>query len=74
MDRPRKARHRIQGLARLADRVCTLILTKDYADVDIAIQRGKLREHVEREFPDRLELYEMVYESRFDRLIEQFRP
>ena len=67
------ARQRITRLARMADRICTLILTSDYPDVDVAIERAKFREFVEAEFPDRLDLYEMVYESRFDRLVEQFR-
>jgi hypothetical protein len=70
---PDQRRERIGRLARQVDRVCTLILTDDYPDVDVAIERARLRELVEAEFPDRLDLYDMVYESRFDRLIEQFR-
>lgn len=56
-----------------ADEVCRLILTEDYPDVDIAIARGNLREYAEEHFPDRMRLYDMVYESRFNRLVEQFR-
>jgi hypothetical protein len=73
-DRRRAARQRTRRLARLADRICTLIFASDYPDVDIAIERAKLREWVETEFPDKLDLYDLVYESRFDRLIAQFRP
>ena len=72
-DRHLAARQRTARLARMADRICTLILTSDYPDVDVAIERSKFREFVEGEFPDRLALCDMVYESRFDRLIEQFR-
>ena len=65
-----------EGVAELkwrADAVCAMILTPDYPDVDIAIARQRLRELAEEEFPERMTLYEWVYESRFDRLIEQFR-
>ena len=70
MDAPRR---RMNDLRRRADAICRTILTEDYPDVDIAIARQRLREFVEEEFPDRLALFEWVYESRFDRLIEQFR-
>lgn len=60
-------------LQRRADRVCVLILRTDYPDVDIAIARANLRQLAEGLFPDRLDLYDMIYESRFDRLVEQFR-
>ena len=60
-------------LQRQADRVCVLILRTDYPDVDVAIARANLRELAEQLFADRLDLYDMVYEGRFDRLIEQFR-
>jgi hypothetical protein len=56
-----------------ADRLCRMILSSDYPDVDIAIERGRVRELAEALFPDRMDLYEMIYESRFDRLWEQFR-
>jgi hypothetical protein len=59
-------------LRRRADRLCTLILRSDYPEVDIAIERCRLREWCEEAFPDRMDLYDMIYESRFDRLIEQF--
>jgi len=60
-------------LRRRADEICRLILTEDYPDVDVAIAREQLRYYVEEHFADRMELYDMIYESRFDRLIEQFR-
>ncbi|MEE9273755.1 MAG: hypothetical protein V3V62_00410 [bacterium] len=60
-------------IQRGADRICTLILTADYPAVDVAIERARLREECRRLLPDRLALYDMVYESRFDRLWAQFR-
>ena len=50
-----------------------LIVSTDYPLVDIAIERSKLRDDAEQLFPDRMELYDCIYESRFDRLIEQWR-
>jgi hypothetical protein len=60
-------------LAKMADRVCQLIVTSDYADVDVAIEKEKVRARCEELFPDRMELYEMIYESRFQRLWDQWR-
>ncbi len=60
-------------LGEWADRVCRMILSSEYPDVDVAIERGRVRELAESLFPDRMELYEMIYESRFDRLWQQFR-
>ena len=79
--RPRPGRRRdpadpetslMEELKRKADLLCILILRSDYPEVDIAIERARLREWCEATFPDRMDLYDMVYESRFDRLIEQF--
>jgi hypothetical protein len=68
-----RARSKMRQLGRRADRVCRLILTSDYPDVDIAIARARLREACEELFPDRLHLFDLIYESRFDRLWDQFR-
>ena len=67
------SRERMAVLQRAADRICVLILSTDLPEVDILIERKKLRERCEDLFPDRGELYDMIYESRFDRLWEQFR-
>ncbi|MFQ5914496.1 MAG: hypothetical protein ACE5JS_15080 [Nitrospinota bacterium] len=66
-------REAAKHLSRMADRVCSLILLEDYPRIDIEIEKEMVREQCERLFPDRLELYEMIYESRFDRLWTQFR-
>jgi hypothetical protein len=67
------ARQRMTRLRRAVDRVCTLILIADYPEIDIEIEKGKVRELAEELFPGRMDLFEMIYESRFRRLWEQFR-
>ncbi len=58
---------------RMADRVCTLILSSDLPAIDIEIEKNKVRERCLELYPDRESLYDMVYESRFQRLWQQFR-
>ena len=70
MPDPRETMREVQ---RMADRVCTLILSSDLPAIDIEIGKGKVRERCLELYPDREELYEMVYESRFQRLWDQFR-
>ena len=70
LQRDREAARR---LGRMADRLCTLILLEDYPRIDIEIEKERVREECRRLFPDRMDLYEMVYESRFNRLWSQFR-
>lgn len=60
-------------LQRRADRISSLIVASDYPAIDVVIEIRNLREFVESRFPDRVRLFEMVYESRFRRLWEQFR-
>ena len=69
----RAARAKMDLLARLADRVCSLILLEDVPAVDIEIEKEKVRERAMELFPGREELWEMIYEARFRRLWEQFR-
>ena len=66
-------RERMREVGRMADRVCTLILSSDLPAIDIEIEKNKVRERCLELYPDREELYEMVYESRFQRLWDQFR-
>ncbi|MEE8109880.1 MAG: hypothetical protein V3T44_02515 [bacterium] len=72
-DELRRDREAARRLSRMADRVCSLILLEDYPRIDIEIEKEQVREECKRLFPDRLELYEMIYESRFNRLWSQFR-
>ncbi len=67
---PRQA---MQELQRLADRVCVLILSSDLPAIDIEIEKNKVRERCLEVYPDREQLFEMIYESRFQRLWDQFR-
>jgi len=56
-----------------AQAICLMILNHTCDDVDIEIARERLREKVESLFPHQMQTYEMIYESRFKRLWEQFR-
>jgi hypothetical protein len=60
-------------LQRRADRIAFLIVASDYPDIDIEIEIRNLRRWCAEHLPDRLELFEMVYASRFSRLWQQFR-
>lgn len=64
---------KIGELQRLANRVCFLIVSTDYPEVDIEIEKEKVKKRCRDLFPDKMELYEIIYESRFKRLWEQFR-
>ena len=66
-------REAMDELRREADAVARMILDPSYAAVDVAIARARLRERCEELFPDRMELFDWIYEARFDRLWEQFR-
>ena len=63
----------MRELQRMADRVCVLILSSDLPAIDIEIEKNKVRERCLEMYPDQESLYEMLYESRFQRLWEQFR-
>ncbi len=60
-------------ITRDAEKVCRMILDGGIEDIDIKIAEEKLRQKVIQLFPDKIELYRMIYESRFDRLRVQFR-
>ncbi len=62
----------MQEFQREADRISTLILSTDLPEIDIVLQIENLRRRCEELFPGREELFEMVYVSRFQRLMEQF--
>jgi len=74
---PDEDRERQHGLAatlqRKADRLCSLIVASDYPDVDIDVEIAALRRWCRSHLPERIELFELVYASRFRRLREQFR-
>jgi hypothetical protein len=68
-----EARAKMDLLARLADRVSAMILMPEVPAVDVEIQKAAVREKALELFPDREDLWEMIYEARFRRLWEQFR-
>ncbi len=63
----------VRQLQRRADRICEMIISGEVAQVDIEIQQEALRQAVGVAFPDKQHLYDLVYESRFRRLWQQFR-
>ena len=63
----------VRALQRQADRICEMIVSGEAQQIDIEIQQAALREAVARTFPDKQTLYQLIYESRFRRLWQQFR-
>jgi hypothetical protein len=61
------------ALRRMADRVASMIVTSCYSDLDCALAERELRMECLRVLPNRMELFDRVYASRFRRLREQFR-
>ena len=66
-------REKAQEIQEGASRICQMILDESCPAIDIEIAKSKLREHAAELFPDKMPLYEMIYEARFRRLWEQFR-
>ncbi len=60
-------------LQREADRIASLIIASDFPAIDVLIEIRKLKEFADANFPGRTRLFELIYESRFRRLWEQFR-
>ena len=58
---------------RRVDRLCFLIVASDASERDINIERLYLRTEAARLFPEKYRLYDILYESRFRRLLTQFR-
>jgi hypothetical protein len=67
-----KAEQAYRAFQRKVDRVCTLILF-ERPECEIERARIELRSEARRLFPDKAQLYEIIYESRFRRLWNQFR-
>ena len=65
-------RRRMADLARAADAICRMILSRRLPEIDVEIAIERLRDECERLFPGRGDLFEMVYEARFRRLREQW--
>lgn len=63
----------VRALQRQADRICEMIVSGEAPPIDIEIGQTALREAVARAFPDQQGLYQLLYDSRFRRLWQQFR-
>ena len=63
----------VRTLQRQADRICEMIVSGDTAQIDIEIAQTVLRDAFANAFPDKQALYQLIYESRFRRLWQQFR-
>ncbi|MBI5055638.1 MAG: hypothetical protein HZB61_03360 [Nitrospirae bacterium] len=64
---------KVREIRDMADRIASLIVASDYPMIDIEIEKQKLRERISELFPDKIDLYDLIYEPRFKRLKEQFR-
>lgn len=64
---------RLDELRRLADRVSDRIIASDDAPFEIALEIEKVREKCRELFPDKDDLFDLIYVNRFQRLWEQFR-
>ena len=62
-----------ERLRRESHRISALILNSDLPWIDIEIQIGAMREMCETEAPEKAELFDAIYTSRFYRLKEQWR-
>jgi len=64
---------KIRELTRQADKIAFLIVGTDYHLIDIEIEKQKFRERIRELFPDKEYLYDLIFQPRFKRLVEQFR-
>jgi hypothetical protein len=63
----------IKKIKSWADKISFLIISTDYPKIDIEIEKDRLREKINKLFPEKAHLYDLIYEPRFKRLEEQFR-
>ena len=66
-------REKAREIQQDAQDICRMILDEQGPEVDIEIAKEKLEEKVARFFPDKMEVYRMIYGARFKRLWDQFR-
>lgn len=64
---------KVREIRAMADRIASLIVGSECPMTDIEIEKQKLRERISDLFPDKIALYDLIYEPRFRRLKEQFR-
>ncbi|MCK4947033.1 MAG: hypothetical protein KAS46_01540 [Candidatus Aureabacteria bacterium] len=64
---------KISEIQRASDEIASLILNTDYQQIDIEIEKEKFRELIRKLVPEKIHLYDLIYEPRFKRLWQQFR-
>lgn len=64
---------KVREIRTMADRIASLIVGSDCPMIDIEIEKQKLRERIAELFPDKIDLYDLLYAPRFRRLEDQFR-
>jgi hypothetical protein len=66
-------KQRFEEIQRMADDISARIVSGEFSPVDLDIAKEKLRALCEEHFPEKMYLFDMLYESRFRRLWQQFR-
>jgi hypothetical protein len=69
----RDEENKLVEIRKRADKIAYLIVSTDYPKIDIEIEKIKFQDAIIKLFPDKIHLYELIYEPRFRRLEEQFR-
>lgn len=64
---------KVQEIKRRSEEIVSCILDPAYRAVDIQIKMDALRDTITAYFPEKSYLYDLIYESRFKRIREQFR-
>jgi hypothetical protein len=72
-ERRRFDRQEMERIGRRADRITSLILYSDLPRIDVEIEIRAFRRSVLEVFPEKAELFDALYVSRFKRLWRQFR-
>jgi hypothetical protein len=68
-----KEDEKILQVRKEADRICRMILDKNFSQIDIQIAKEKFYRLCQEKFSDKIHLYDLIFEPRFQRLWEQFR-
>ncbi|MCD6080885.1 MAG: hypothetical protein B6D53_01910 [Candidatus Omnitrophica bacterium 4484_49] len=69
----RKEDEKVLKVQREADKICQMILNPGFDRVDIEIAKQQFLNLLQELFPDKIHLYDLIFEPRFQRLWEQFR-
>ena len=72
-DQIERETRRLRGFQSCADDISRLIVDTDLPWVDIAIRIDRLRAEALRLFPQKMDLFDLIYVNRFRRLLAQWR-